>query len=264
MELQSEVIQNENNLLGLFYKYFSVDLLYLLVIPYCLFQPVFGIWAKQSSYYEKNKLKCKKIMAYYNVIMSIFSFICATTMIYCLFNLKNGVYALGHFDDELVGKIYTKVVYVFYISKYVEFLDTYFLILCGRPVIWLQYLHHIGAPLACGLPYHWNVEGAWIFVSFNGVIHTFMYYYYACCIMKWKFPLPKKFLTLLQIFQFIFGPMSSIAYAFVDGYMQNDAKRFGWYFQNGYVFMNLVLFLNFYRKTYMKSNKTKKESIKKD
>merc|ERR1711963_109458 len=144
--------------------------------------------------------------------------VCAAIMIYCMINLKDGIYAVGHFDDALVGKIYSDVVYVFYISKYVEFLDTYFLILCGRPVIWLQYLHHIGAPLACGLPYHWNVVGAWIFVSFNGVIHTFMYYYYACCIMKWKFPLPKQLITYLQIIQFITGLGSYAFYYFIEDY----------------------------------------------
>ena len=149
--------------------YFSNDPLYLLVVPYCFLQPVFRNWAKESSFYEANKVMCKKIMTGYNLIMSAFSLVCAAIMIHCLMNLRSGIYSVGHFTDEDVGRIYNDVVYYFYISKYIEFLDTYFLILCGRPVIWLQYLHHIGAPLDMGLVYHWKVEGAWIFVAFNGI-----------------------------------------------------------------------------------------------
>jgi len=263
-QIPSDYNKTENTLSNVVHKYFSNDPLYLLVIPYCLFQPVFRTWAKQSSFYELNKQLCKKIMGYYNVIMSVFSLVCAAIMIYCMANLKDGIYAVGHFDDALVGKIYSNVVYIFYISKYIEFLDTYFLLLCGRPVIWLQYLHHIGAPLDMGLVYHWKVEGAWIFVAFNGIIHTFMYYYYACCIMKWNFPLPKKFITWIQLIQFVSGHLVLGVYMFVEDYWNNDAKRFVFLFTNAYVFMNLLMFINFYRNTYIKNSNKSKDSIKKD
>ena len=239
------------------FTYFNNDPLYLLIIPYCLLQPIFRNWAKQSSFYEANKAACKKVMTAYNLIMSVFSLVCAAIMIHCLMNLKTGVYSVGHFDDKDVGKIYNDVTYYFYISKYVEFLDTYFLILCGRPVIWLQYLHHIGAPLDMGLVYHWKVEGAWIFVAFNGIIHTFMYYYYACCIMKWNFPLPKQFITMLQLTQFVSGIGVLGLYYFVDEYWKNDEKRFVFLFTNAYVLMNLFMFLNFYKKTYLKKSAKK-------
>ena len=110
--------------------YFSNDPLYYLVVPYCLLQPVFRIWAKESGFYEKNKELCKRIMAGYNLIMTLFSFVCAVVMIHCLMNLKKGIFSLGHFQDDEVGQIYSDVVYYFYVSKYIEFLDTYFLILC--------------------------------------------------------------------------------------------------------------------------------------
>ena len=236
-------------------SYFSNDPLYFLIIPYCLFQPVFRYWAKKSLFYETNKGMCKKVMTMYNLFMCVFSFVCAVIMIHCLINLKGGVFSIGHATDEGVGKIYNGVVYYFYISKYVEFFDTYFLILCGRPVIWLQYLHHIGAPLDMGLIYHWKVEGAWIFVAFNGIIHTFMYYYYACCINKWTFPLPKQFITWLQMTQFVTGLGVLGIYFFVDGYWTTPEKRFAFLFTYAYVLMNLVMFINFYRNTYVKSRK---------
>ena len=48
-----------------------------------------------------------------------------------------------------------------------------------------------------------------------------MYYYYACCIMKWKFPLPKHFITVLQIIQFVTGMIAVDDYIFVS-YGIND------------------------------------------
>merc|ERR1712126_796158 len=188
---------------------------------------------------------------------TVFSLVCAVIMLYCLFNLENGVFTVGHYDDNNVGKIYTRVVYLFYLSKYVEFLDTYFLILCNRPVIWLQYLHHIGAPLVMGLNFHYKTEGAWIFVTFNGIIHTFMYYYYACTIMKWEFPLPKQLITYLQIIQFITGLGCYAFYYFIEDYWRIPEKRFVFYFTYAYVLMNLVMFLNFFRTTYLKGGKGK-------
>ena len=244
-------------------SYFNNEPLYFLIIPYCLLQPVFRTWAKESLFYEKNKEMCKKVMAGYNLVMTLFSFICAASMIHCLMNFKGGVFSVGHSNDEHVGQIYNDVVYYFYVSKYVEFLDTYFLILCNRPVIWLQYLHHIGAPLNMGLIYHWKIEGAWIFVAFNGVIHTFMYYYYACCIMKWEFPLPKQLITWLQMVQFVSGLGVYSIYYFVDGYWIQHEKRFVFMFTYAYVLMNLFMFINFYRQTYRKMHKGKSGDKKK-
>ena len=118
------------NMWGL--RYFANDPLYFLIFPYCLMQPICRIWAKESAFYEKNKEICKKIMAGYNLIMTIFSLVCASVMIYCLMNLRKGVYSVGHYDDEDVGNTYNTVAYYFYLSKYVEFLDTFFLILCNN------------------------------------------------------------------------------------------------------------------------------------
>lgn len=241
-------------------SFFENDSLYYLIIPYCLLQPVFRNWARTTNVYESNKPTCKYVMASYNLIMTLFSFVCAVTMVYCLVNLQQGVFSVGHFADPKVGGVYTKIVYAFYLSKYIEFLDTYFLLLCDRPVTWLQYLHHIGAPLDMGILYHFQAEGAWIFVAFNGTIHTFMYYYYACCILKWKFPFPKNLITILQLLQFVSGLGVYGFYYFVPDYMRSEQKRFALGFTYAYVLMNLVLFINFYLQTYVFKKVPKKKA----
>ena len=78
-------------------------------------------------------------MCAYNLVLCAFSLWAAVFMIYVMATeLPNGVYGIGHYESEN----YKMISWWFYISKYVEFLDTYFLILCNRPVIWLQFLHH--------------------------------------------------------------------------------------------------------------------------
>ena len=256
------LVFNEKTLWGM--SYFKNDPLYLCVIGYCFLQPLFRVWAKHSNFYENHKDLCKKIMVGYNLIMTLFSFLCAVVMIHCLMNKEKGIYSVGHFDDERVGRTYSTVTYYFYLSKYIEFLDTYFLILTNRPVIWLQYLHHIGAPLAMGLVYHYQHEGAWVFVGFNGIIHTFMYYYYACSIMKWDFPLPKQLITYLQIAQFVIGcNVCYGAYYFVEEFWKVPDTRFVFYFNYAYVMMNLVMFLNFFRTTYLRKGGLRKSVSRK-
>jgi hypothetical protein len=173
-------------------------------------------------------------MACYNLVMSAFSLWAFVTMIYCLNHLdganSGGISALrgNHwkFADEATGGVYTFVVYAFYVSKYVEFLDTYFLLLCDRPVSWLQWCHHLGAPLTMGVLYWHKFDSVWIFVTFNGFIHTIMYFYYACCILKWPFPRAwRPLLTSLQLIQFFAGVclMTLQCFVFNEGFLDDAA-----------------------------------------
>lgn len=239
------------------YAGYFKDPLFLLLVPYIIGQPIFRAYCKRSGIYDKHKMMFKKVMACYNLAMAAFSLFMFVMQIWDLQFLPNGVLALGHFEDPTGW--YEWLAWHFYASKYVEFADTYFLILCDRPVSWLQYFHHIGAPLLLGLWVNNHVEGIWIFVCFNGFVHTIMYTYYACCIMKWPFPW-KQMITSLQLLQFVSGLSLVSAYAFVDGFMEREVNVFGMYFAYFYVGMLIVMFGNFYYQTYYNSAAAKKSS----
>ncbi|CAD7941796.1 unnamed protein product [Amoebophrya sp. A120] len=235
-----------------------LDPLYLLTIPYIVGQPLFRRFVQTTDVYEKNKKFCKMIMCVYNLAMAAFSLYACVVMVYAMCTeLPAGVYGLGHYESET----YARISNYFYLSKYFEYLDTYFLILCNRPVIWLQFLHHIGAPLDVGVWHNNQVEGTWIYVVFNGFIHTVMYYYYACCIMKWPFPW-KQMITNLQLLQFVSGLCVVLPYLFVPGFWEDDAKRTAFLFNYGYVLMNLTMFINFYRQTYLLKKKANQHKQK--
>jgi hypothetical protein len=88
---------------------------------------------------------------------------------------------------------FERIAYYFYLSKYVEFADTVFLLVTNKEVITLHYFHHLFAAFGmsfdlytsmfCLLLDMWILHVAqhdsiWIFVFFNSAIHTFMYFYY--------------------------------------------------------------------------------------
>lgn len=234
---------------------FLEDPCYALLIPYMVGQPLFRHYVRKTDVYNKNKAVCKKIMAAYNLIMSVFSAICSVSMFYTIATMPNKIFATGHFDEPT--GMFKTLTWFFYMSKYVEFLDTYFLILCDRPVSWLQYIHHIGAVIVMGFLHYGENDGLWIFVAWNGFIHTIMYYYYACCIMKWEFKLmPKHYITSMQLGQFVTGLSVFFMYNMIPAYWADVRKRNGYILGFAYVGILILLFANFYIQTYLvKKNK---------
>jgi hypothetical protein len=105
------------------------------------------------------------------------------------------------------------VIYWFYLSKYYEFFDTFLLYLNGKSPIFLQKYHHIGAVICWHLMYVYKVEGIWIATILNSFVHTIMYSYYLCCLLKIKrVKFIKKYITSLQLCQLIPQPLCLYLY----------------------------------------------------
>ena len=92
--------------------------------------------------------------------------------------------------------------YIFYISKYYELLDTFIIVLRKRPLNFLHVYHH-----CIVIPLFWMYMNTsmiihWILVIANSFVHVLMYYYYAASTygikIQWK-----RFITIAQIVQFV-------------------------------------------------------------
>ena len=95
------------------------------------------------------------------------------------------------------------IMYLFYISKYYEFLDTFLLYLNGKTPIFLQKYHHIGAVLSWHLMYVYKVEMIWMATFLNSFVQTIMYSYYLGCLLKLnQVRFIKKYITSIQLCQF--------------------------------------------------------------
>ena len=70
--------------------------------------------------------------------------------------------------------------YLFYLSKYWEWIDTAFLIIGNKKVSWLQYTHHMSTAILVYVNITPIVSSASLLASFtNCFVHIFMYYYFA-------------------------------------------------------------------------------------
>ena len=95
------------------------------------------------------------------------------------------------------------IIYLFYLSKYYEFIDTFLLYFNGKTPIFLQKYHHIGAVISWHLMYQYKVDMVWMATLLNSGVHTVMYSYYLGCLLKIKqVRIVKKYITTMQLCQF--------------------------------------------------------------
>ena len=194
------------------------------------------------------------IVFLHNVLLTVFS----GYIFYKSCVIMNEVKFLKNFNfsSNLLMKRndYHYITYLFYISKYYEFVDTWILYLKNKKPSFLQIYHHIGAVINMRNIYFYRVEAGWIFVTFNSFVHTIMYIYYALSTLKIYLPI-KRFVTTIQILQFILGLGLSSMYL-----QYNNTSKKNYHLQ---IFVNLylcgliVLFLDFANKTYRKNHNKK-------
>jgi len=120
--------------------------------------------------------------------------------------------------DPIRGPLYFWS-YIFYLSKFYELLDSYLLVLKKKPLLFLHVFHHTVMPSVCwaGLEGKWCMA-LWTSTFWNSLVHVVMYYYYFISTVGYN-PWWKKYLTILQIYQFVSGVIYTwafFAYYFAD------------------------------------------------
>ena len=148
--------------------------------------------------------------------------------------------------------------YLFFLSKFVDFLDTVFFILRKKPnqVTALHVIHHGIIPMFMWPCVRYANGGNTVFGGFvNALVHVIMYSYYFVSSMGPRFQqfnlMWKKSVTSCQIVQFVVVAFHSFQFFF----MKCDFPTgFSWYIAATELFF-LVLFINFYRNAYRQKKK---------
>lgn len=154
-------------------------------------------------------------------------------------------------------------IYVYYLSKFPELIDTFILVLKNKPIIFLHWYHHSIVILMAWTWLTSNFVFGIFGIIFNTAIHILMYYYYFATSLGWKVWY-KRYITSAQIIQFISSFVLSLIYVQYHQALKCD----GWpVFIFGMTINGtfLLLFIQFYIKTYvLKSPKpiTKERKIK--
>ena len=148
-----------------------------------------------------NRETLNKISFVHNIILSSFSFYIFVALGSFIIDkgvvIENGYYfSFSQFDN---------ILFYFYISKYVEYIDTFLIYLKGNKPIFLQLYHHSGAVISWHLAYTYKLDCFWIPTLLNSFVHSVMYTYYSLSILKIDFIKNlKKYITMLQISQLLF------------------------------------------------------------
>ncbi|KAG2375003.1 hypothetical protein C9374_010377 [Naegleria lovaniensis] len=159
--------------------------------------------------------------------------------------------------------------YVFYLSKYYELLDTVFLMVKCKPLTFLHTFHHVSTLCLCWYVILQKSQMMWFPSMLNAGVHVIMYYYFYVCTLKGSsiftpgcLNVVKPWITRMQILQFVADllvPKLWLYFKYVDGH-QCTGDYHAYLLVDVVVGSFLLLFLNFYFKSYKKSGgKGKKE-----
>ncbi|PIA16672.1 fatty acid elongase [Coemansia reversa NRRL 1564] len=157
-------------------------------------------------------------------------------------------------DGMLWNTVLFKHVYLFYISKFYELLDTAIIIAKGRKASFLQIYHHAGVIVIMFLANYYSSAASIFIVWENAGVHTIMYTYYALTAIGIN-PPGKQYLTSLQIFQFLFGQSFVLLYM-VTPNCQSSSQRVWLWALTAYLLPLIYLFVQFFSKTYNKMGVT--------
>ena len=148
---------------------------------------------------------------------------------------------------------------LFILSKFPELIDTFFIVIHKKPLIFLHWYHHVTVLLYCWHSYVSSAPTGLFFVVMNYGVHAIMYGYYFLMAVKMK---PRWFsaiyITVAQISQMIAGVLITIAsfyfYGSKDCFIKKENNLAAFLMYGSY----LVLFLQFFMVRYSKKRKAQK------
>jgi len=185
----------------------------------CIFYLAAITWGR--SYMAKRPAwSWRKVLAAWNLSLSLFSAMgTLRTAPHLFHNLVSYPFRhvmCGH-PVEMYGAGSTGLwVQLFILSKFPELLDTFFIVVHKKPLIFLHWYHHVTVLLFCWHSYVTASPPGLFFVTMNYAVHAVMYGYYFLMAVgmrpRWFNPIV---VTLMQIAQMAVGvSVTALAYFF--------------------------------------------------
>ncbi|CAJ2500198.1 Uu.00g030510.m01.CDS01 [Anthostomella pinea] len=213
---------------------------------------------------NREPLKLNGLFKAHNLLLTLLS---GGLLVLFIEQLAPTIWKNGLYNNICGGDGWTKplvtLYYLNYITKYIELIDTVFLMVKKKPLTFLHTYHHPATALLCYTQLIGHTSVSWVPITLNLTVHVVMYWYYfqsARGIKVWW----KEWITRLQIAQFIID-LGFVYFASWDyfasthaPYLPHVGKCAGEPFAAiaGCVILSsyLVLFIMFYIATYRKAS----------
>jgi len=198
--------------------------------------------------FPKN-IRCDSVILFGLAVIHNFSL--AVFSAYVCQGLIRNVYIHGlvfRSNYYLTDPITERLIWVFYLSKYYEYADTFFLYLQGKTPIFLQKFHHVGAVFCWYLAYEYKLDSVVFITIANSFIHSIMYSYYFLSLFKIRWIKKYKvYITSSQLLQL----SSAVVLPFL--YYPPIETDFNYRILmifNSYIFCLIGLFVHFFYNNY--------------
>ena len=196
---------------------------------------VIVIFGLQAIMKNRTAFSLRPLLFVWNFLLAAFSIAGSYYVVPAILNFtKNQAHGDWRADFcTVVAEYDNPWVFFFIISKIPELLDTLFLALRKRPIIFLHWYHHIATMLYCWDAWSLLVPAGGSFAAMNLVVHSLMYSYY--CVMTTGIRLPgflATIITSIQIFQMIGGIFiltSALKFCPSSGLVSDERVRINYY-----------------------------------
>ncbi|XP_017462544.1 PREDICTED: elongation of very long chain fatty acids protein 7-like [Rhagoletis zephyria] len=225
-----------------FYLYFALSL---------------GPWLMRN---RKPFENLKPVMLFYNFTMALLNaYFVFLVLLHCEYGQRFVDWKYPDRNNNSPKAMYElNMGWYYWITKFFDLLDTVFFVLRKKHETHLGFLHlyhHTVVPIFGYLCLKHNavMPATGLFCLINGTIHVIMYSYYGLCLLGpsvRKYLWWKKYITQMQIGQFVFG----IFYGIIMVFKQEGYPQFWFWFGMTQPFFFFRLFYNFYKKSYDEKN----------
>jgi len=160
----------------------------------------------------------KKPLAMWNLFLSLFSFIgmlrIVPVLVHSLMTISYEDTVCRDPNPYYVNGASGLWIAFFCFSKTFELIDTMFIVLRKKPLLFLHWYHHITVLLYCWYSLIQRPATCVYFVAMNYTVHSIMYGYYFLMAMGKKSPIPDWSITAIQIAQMIVGTIVVVSSAY--------------------------------------------------
>ena len=212
---------------------------------------------------DRKPYNLKYTMLTYNVIMACINAYFVSIVIYnCDYGRRFIDFKYPDRNNRSEQAMYElNMAWYYWMTKFFDLFDTVFFILRKKDkthVTFLHLYHHTVVPIFGYLCFVHNaiMPATALFGLINGTIHVIMYSYYALCALGpqvRKYLWWKKYITQLQLGQFVFG----MFYGIIMVFKQEGYPQFWFWIGLSQPFFFFKMFYDFYQKSYTETQKAK-------